>query len=584
MKNNVSYYMLLSVAVALYGCGSSHKAITATPSPCVVTPDSADMVNIDVKFNVPDHYLAKRSRLFITPTLFVGDSAVDEYEPIVLDAPIFSKKTERKKVLNGYVDPYGNVAVRVDNASHPFSVPYSRSLKLPNGIDNGRIMAVVSTDGCGQCTGIDTLDVASVSIPSNLIDVETSFKQSWIKPEFKNRPKVHNGKGEARLQFIVDKWDIVMDLADNRSELTGMLEALRPILEDSLSTLTSLNIFGSASAEGSYAHNVKLAENRANSAKRWLVSKLTLPASVRNIIHIGSRPEGWEPVLQAMIAAGDADSMQVRQLMSKYSGTTDDAAEKYIRRLACWHRIKQHYLAKDRKVLYDYSWTVKSFTDDAELIEMYKKRPDAFSEDEFLRVSELAVDDTSRIDVYKTMMRYFPQSKIGANNLAILYLRAGKENEARKVLAAAGEYTPEMFNTLAASYVDAGDYGNAVEILQNVDKPEARYNLGLMKARQRNMAEAYELLRPFADVNSAICALSVNRNDEANAIMEQVTDNSPLSEYVRSIVAARRGDEAGFINHVVNACSDERLRRRAMTEPEFMRFMSNADFRRIINK
>lgn len=584
MKKNISYYMLLPVAVAFVGCGSSYKAITATPSPCIVMPDSADMVNVDVKFNVPGHYLAKRSRLFITPTLFVGDSAVDEYTPIVLDAPIFSKKTKRKKVLNGYVDPYGDVAVRVDDASHPFSVPYSKSIQLPDGIDNGRIMAVVSTDGCGQCTGIDTLDVASVSIPSNLIDVETSFKQSWIKPEFKNRQKVHNGKGEARLQFIVNKWDIVMNLADNHSELTGMVEALRPILEDSLSTLTSLNIFGSASAEGSYSHNVKLAENRAKSAKRWLASQLDLPASVRNNIHIGSRPEGWEPVLQAMIAAGDADSIKVRQLMSKYPGPTDDAAEKYIRRLACWPYIKQHYLAKDRKVLYDYSWSVKSFTNDAELIEMYKKRPDAFSEEEFLRVSELAADDASRIEIYKTMMRYFPQSKIGANNLAVLYLRTGKEDEARKVLADAGEYSPEMLNTLAASYVDAGDYEKAIEILQNVDKPEAKYNLGLLKARQHKMSEAYELLRPFADVNSAICALSVNRNDDANAIMERVADSSPLSEYVRAMIAVRQGNENGFLNHIANACKDERLHQRAKTEPEFMRFMNNADFRTIINK
>ena len=59
-----------------------------------------------------------------------------------------------------------------------------------------------------------------------------------------------------------------MDLANNRSELTGMLETLRPILQDSLATLTSLNIFGSASAEASYQHNIMLANNRATSAKK----------------------------------------------------------------------------------------------------------------------------------------------------------------------------------------------------------------------------------------------------------------------------------------------------------------------------
>lgn len=585
MKSNIPYYILLLSAVGLLaGCASSHKAITAIPSPCVVTPDSANMVNVDVWFNVPDHYFSKRSRLFITPSLFVGDTAINEYEPIVLDAPIYGKKAHRKEVLHRYVDPYGEVATRVKNASRSFSVPYNRSLQIPDGINTGRIVAIVSTDGCGQCTGIDTVDVASVSIPTELIDARKSFKQTWIKPEFKIHPKVYNGKGEARLQFIVNKWDIVMDLADNRSELTGMVETLRPILEDSLSTLTSLNIFGSASAEASYSYNIKLAENRANAAKKWLSEQLNMPLSVRNIIHIGSKPEGWEPVVQAMIAAGDPDSTKVRELMVKYPSPTDDAAEKYIRRLSCWPRIKKNYLAKDRKVLYDYSWTVKSFTDDDELLEMYRKRPDAFNEDEFLRVSELATDDASRIEVYKTLMKYFPQSKTGANNLAVLYLRADNEAEARRVLDEAEEYTPEMLNMLAASYVYADDYERAIELLQDIELPEARYNLGLLKAKQRKMSEAYELLRPFADVNSAICALSVNLNDEAEAIMDNVTDSNPLSEYVRSMIAARLGDEAEFLNHIANACEDENLCQRAKTEPDFLRFKDNADFHTIINK
>jgi len=584
MKQNIRYYILLMSTAVLISCSSSHQSITTNPSTNTVTPDSAGNVTIDMQFNVPGHYISKRSRLFITPALFVGDTAVEEYKPIVLDAPIYGKKIRRMEVLHKYVDPYGEISTKVGNVARPFSIPYTGSIQIPDSIDAGRIVAVVSADGCGQCTGMDTVDMASISIPANLIDVKKSLKQTWIKPEFKIHPKIHEGKGEARLQFIVDKWDIVMDLANNRSELTGMLETLRPILEDSLATLTSLNIFGSASAEASYRHNIMLAENRANAAKRWLSTRLDLPTSIRNIIRTGSRPEGWEPVVQAMIAAGDPDSIKVRELMIKYPGPTDDAAEKYIRRLACWPRIKEKYLAKDRKVLYDYSWTVKSFTEDAELLEMYSKRPDAFNEDEFLRVSELAVDDVSRIEVYKTLMKYFPQSKIGANNLAVLYLRSDNEAEARRVLDEAEEYTPEMLNMLAASYVYADDYERAIELLQDVELPEARYNLGLLKAKQRKMSEAYELLRPFADVNSAICALSVNLNDEAKAIMDNVTDSTPLSEYIRAMIASRLGDEAGFIKHIVNACKDENLRQRAKKEPEFMRFSDNADFLTIIDK
>ena len=50
------------------------------------------------------------------------------------------------------------------------------------------------------------------------------------------------------------------------------------------------------------------------------------------------------------------------------------------------------------------------------------------------------------------------------------------------------------------------------------------------------------------------------------------------------MIAARLGDEAEFLKHIVNACEDEGLRKRAETEPDFMRFKDNADFRTIINK
>ena len=72
----------------------------------------------------------------------------------------------------------------------------------------------------------------------------------------------------------------------------------------------------------------------------------------------------------------------------------------------------------------------------------------------------------------------------------------------------------ETLNTLAASYVYAGDYERAIELLQTVDLPQARYNLGLLKAKQCKLDEAYALLAPYADLNAAICALRSSRTQK----------------------------------------------------------------------
>ena len=65
---------------------------------------------------------------------------------------------------------------------------------------------------------------------------------------------------------------------------------------------------------------------------------------------------------------------------------------------------------------------------------MYRKRPDAFNEEELLRVAALAESPAGKREVYQTILRYFPHSKVARNNLAFLYVREGKEQEARELL------------------------------------------------------------------------------------------------------------------------------------------------------
>lgn len=181
-------------------------------------------------------------------------------------------------------------------------------------------------------------------------------------------------------------------------------------------------------------------------------------------------------------------------------------------------------------------------------------------------------------------MKYFPQSKVAANNLAVLYLREGNEAEARRVLDSLEEHSVETLNTLAASYVYAGDYERAIELLQTVDLPQARYNLGLLKAKQCKLDEAYALLAPYADLNAAICALSVNKNAEAQNILAKVTDSSAVAAYVRALLAARMQEEALLFGELPKACSDEKLRLRARTEPDFDAYREDKRFLQAVEK
>lgn len=542
MGNGRSCFFALAFAASALAGGSVLSScatrqvspLTVSPSPLAIMPDAGDSVRMDVIFNVPENYLTRRSRVVITPQLMSGDSVYGEYTPVVLDASIYRKKVERLEVLDGYNDPYVGEARLIDNRE-AYEIPYTHSFALPEGVAEARIRAVVSTDGCGECTGTDTLTLAEVMDPMSFFRSEMRLVS--LKSEFVVRPKIREGKGVANLQFVINRFDIKMDMGNNAAEMEKMLNTLRPILNDSLSVLDKLDIVGIASADGSLAFNTTLSRNRALSAKEWLSEKLHLPYKVQQLINVKSRPEGWEPVLEAMRRASDKDTVAVASILEKYADKNDDVQEYHIRRLPAWNRIKDNYLQKDRVVEYQYAYTVKSFTTDAQLLSLYRTRPDAFSEEELLRVSELVKTDSEREDVYRTVLRYYPHSEEAANNLALICLEDGRLADAQVALTKLGNrINPVVANTLAVTYHRNGRTDDAMALLENnTSLPEARYNLGVMKAESGEFEEAYTLLAPFADTNAAILALRTGRKAEARKIIKSLPKDTDGIDQLRGM-------------------------------------------------
>ena len=474
------FVALFVLASVLSSCATRQTApLKILPSSQVLMPGVDDSTRIDVIFHLSENYLTRRSRVVITPQLVAGDSVYGEYPPVVLDASIYRKKVERLEVLDGYSDPYVQEARMIDNRKS-YEIPYTCPVILPAGITNAHLRAVVSTDGCGECTGTDTLILAEVADSMNFFRSE--MKQVCLDPDFVVPPKIREGKGKANLQFEINRFDIKMDMGHNATEMEKILNRLRPVLNDSLSMLNKLEIVGIASADGSLAFNTTLARNRALSAKKWLSEKLHLPYEVQQLITVKSRPEGWKPVLEAMRRAEDEDASAVASILALYSDENDDVQEYHIRRLPAWNRIKDNYLQKDRVVEYLYS------------------------EEELLRVSELVKTDHEREEVYRTMLRYFPESGAAANNLAVIYHRNRRTAEAVALLE------------------------------KHTDLPEARYNLGVMKAESAEWEVAYTLLAPFADLNAAILALRTGRKAEAKRIINSLPKDTKGIEQLRDMI------------------------------------------------
>lgn len=582
--NSVSILYPALFSMFLAGCATVKTDRQVYVSPVrTLTPDSTSSVQVDVTVHVPEKAFSKRSRLIVVPQLMQHDRMLAELTPMVLDAPIFLKKMTRRKELEDYRDPYAPWAQGVEH-NRAYDLVYRERVFVPDSVSAGQIVAVLSADGCGSCGVVDTIDVAYISNLPNLIEPKKSLQLNWIEPEFVIRPKVMKGRGEALLQFVINRYDINLSLGRNREEMNRMLGTLQTIVNDSLATLNSVSIYGMASADGAFTFNTTLSRNRANSARKWLESQLNINLEDNIRFSIGSRPEGWLPVLEAMRADRHPDTLQVKNILDKYNAENDDVAERYIRRLACWPDIRAKYLQKDRKVEYEYTYTIKSFTTDEELLLVYATRPDAFNEEELLRVSTLKQTAEEKKEVYQTILHYFPESQVAANNLAVLYLREDNPDAAEAILDRLKSYSPELLNTRAAVYVYRNEQEKAIELLrEETELPEARYNLALLKARMRQLDEAYALIRGYKDVNAAVIALSVGQNDEADRMMEQCEEVSPLAEYIRALISARKENKTGLWQHLRPAVVEPKFRLRAVTEPDFRPYRMEEEFQELTN-
>lgn len=584
-KRHYITYNSAIVLFALVCCSCATRrhidhSISVSPNRLVLYPDSTEQISMDISFNIPKKYIPKRNRLFIVPQLLINKEKETELTPLIVDAPIYRKKAERKKVIEDYYDPYEEGAYRTDRKSSALNLKYHEKFSLPQDMDSAMVRAIISSDGCGECSAIDTILIA----PVVLINVTDSFRLKPVESPFIIQPKIRYGQGEAIIQFIINRHDINMNLGNNRKELGKIANALQDILSDSLATINTFSIYGMASADGPYMFNTALARRRAASAKQWLTNQLHIKPEVAAIIKSDSRPEGWWPVYRAMVDDGHPDSLTVKQILIKYANENDDVAEKYIRRLKCWKDIRDRYLQKDRKTEYTYSYTIRNFTDDNELLAMYKINPEVCNESELLRVSVLAKGRKEKADVYRTILRYFPQSATAANNLSILYLENGQTDEAEKIIKGIEPITPEMANTLAVCLMQKKQYEEAEKLLDSLDTPEAQYNRGMLKAMQHKLNEAYRILKDYRDLNSAIVAINLSRLDEAKAIMNELNDTSAQAEYIRALIAARLNNTQDFVRHLTNACRDEKLKKKASEEADFKRMLENGAFENDIIK
>ena len=127
------------------------------------------------------------------------------------------------------------------------------------------------------------------------------YHLAYLEPKAEQE-KARNLKGQAYLDFVVNKTDIRRDYRRNAEELRKVEETINVVRQDPNITITHIGIHGYASPEGSYASNARLAEGRAQAFKDYVQQLINVPS---RLFSVASTPEDWEGLERALDNQGD---------------------------------------------------------------------------------------------------------------------------------------------------------------------------------------------------------------------------------------------------------------------------------------
>lgn len=313
-----------------------------------------------------------------------------------------------------------------------------------------------AVSGCANCSIEESQFVLKEQILPPLFIPQ--YNVVYVTPpieEIKQRSDSYS----ARLNFMVNKYDIRRDLGDNAARLDDIDRIFREVNEDKNLTLTEVNITGFASPEGNFDSNMVLSKNRAQSLANYLSSNHNVPSKAIKVSWMGEDWEGLRKLVaetnfdgrDAVLAAID-NSPNIAQRKSRINGINGGRTFRYM---------LENLYPQLRRNDYTISYIARPF-DVEEARQVIRVNPRHLSLNEMFHVAKTYEKGSEGFNqVFDIAVRLYPDNDIAKINAAAAEIENGAVDMAIRRLSSIN--SPEAWNNLGVAYAARGDYQKAEE-------------------------------------------------------------------------------------------------------------------------
>lgn len=358
--------------------------------------------------------------------------------------------------------PYGALAETAFlYSSRPDSIAYTESVPFQDWMNDATLVLRRADFGC--CNNLKSMEDVPLA---HLRRIEYTPVLGYVRPTAV-REKRYELEGQSFVDFPVDQTIIYPDYRRNAIELDSIKRTIDIARNNPDAHIDTIWLKGFASPESPYSHNTDLAIGRTAALKNY-IQKLYNFDGVE--ILTDYEPEDWAGLRAAVEKSNLEHRSEILTIID--SDMAPDPKELKIKKTYPeeYRFMLQEFYPPLRHTNYKVSYTVRSYSDPYEILNIMKTRPGNLSLDEFyIAASVLEPGSPEFNQVFETAVHIYPNDPVANLNAANSAISIGNYDGAARYLEKAGnspeaEYARSVLAAMTGNYSAAEKYLNkAVE-------------------------------------------------------------------------------------------------------------------------
>ena len=396
--------------------------------------------------------------------------------------------------------------------------------------------------------GKKSFNVPAVKVANGVVATSELYKRTLVSENGVIAPdgyqRINEQKQEAAIKFLINQANIRKSELKNNS-VKEFVELLKKINADKEGyNVQNVEIQAYASPDGGVKFNDKLAGNRQNESEKYVKGTLK-QTKVDAAIDAHYTAQDWDGFQKLVAASNLQDKEVILRVLSMYSDPQE--REQQIRNMSAgFQELADGILPELRRSRLIVNYETIGRSDD-QIKEQYSSDATKLSVDELLYSATLEESAAKKEEIYKKTTEVYPNDYRAYNNLAALALAKGDVAAAKQYAQKAtslGSSTPEAQANLGLVSLIEGDVQGAERQIAKASGSEnVTSAIAALNIAKGNYAQADKDFNK-QNTNTAALAQILNKDYEgATSTLDKVANPNGMTNYLRAIVAARRGNK-----------------------------------------